>query len=511
MTIELRSKQGALILSVAILVSGLGFLMSSAVTLALPTIQKNLGIGIANIQWIMNAYVLTLGSLILISGALGDIFGQKRVFAWGIFVFTAASILCAISWNTLSLAFFRAIQGIGAACMIPGSLAVLNRMFKKEQRGRVIGLWAGVSGGIAALGPLIGGFLADLSWRLVFAAMIPVGVLSLVMVIALLPRLPGSADTHIDWQGALLIMAGLGALSFAFISISERGFGWRMLAWSIGGLLATGLFIFRETRAPNPLVPPEMFNRNMTVANIATFFLYFSFQGALFLLSYRLQQLHGYSGRNAGLALVPAIALIALFTGPSGALTDRIGPRAQLSIGPVAVALASLWWLIRREGNNLTAILPGVLLLGAGMVLVIPSITKTALDVQQHHSGAASGLNNGASRIAGLFAVALAGSILALAYTASLERTLREQGFGTDVIRKEIRQSDQLLAAPLPEAQRQVMIVQLRRRAFVRGFRAAVAILGGAALLAGGVSYAGLRKEDRARPSDQFPDTATLL
>ncbi|MFP4162593.1 MAG: MFS transporter [Chitinispirillaceae bacterium] len=495
MSIPLHSKKGVLILTVTTLVSGLGFLMASAVTIALPIIQKALAADITNIQWIVNSYVLVLGSLILLSGALGDLFCAKRIFTIGIIAFTAGCALCGVSWNTLSLIGFRTVQGAGAALMVPGSLTVINRVFMQRERGRAIGIWAGISGGIAALGPFIGGVLADISWRWVFLALVPFGLISIIMAVLLIPHLPGREGARIDRLGAVLIFASLGALSYSFIMISERGLDPGILVWGIGGLIAVSAFVVQNRKTGNPLLPPDMFSRNVIIANIATFLLYFAFQGVFFLLAFRLQQLHGYSALEAGLALIPAIGLIALLTGPSGALTDRRGPRFQMSAGPFLVTAAIVWWVIFPEGDYPMDILPGVILLGAGMVLVIPPITKTALDVEEVYSGAASGLNNGASRVAGLFAVALAGSVLALVYTATLRQKLQIHDLSQNTVRHELSNADQLLSAPLPDTKEAELIIRLRQNAFEHGFFYSAILLGVASFSAGLVSFSGLSKQ----------------
>ncbi|MFW5812696.1 MAG: MFS transporter [Fibrobacterota bacterium] len=492
MPVQLHSKTAILILSVTILVSGLGFLMASAVTIALPVIQSSLGIDITDIQWIVNAYVLMLGSLILLSGALGDLFCAKKVFTAGTAVFTLGCALCGFAWNAGSLIAFRAVQGAGAALMVPGSLTVINRTFRPEERGRAIGLWAGVSGGIASLGPFIGGVLANISWRWVFLSMVPLGIVSVVMAIPYIPHLPGRTDARIDWLGAFLIFGSLGALSYSLITISERGFDSGLLIWLLTGTALAVAFIFQTLRGQYPLLPPKMFNRNVITANVATFFQYFAFQGVFFLLAFRLQQLHGYSSLDAGLALVPATVLITLLTGFSGGITDRYGPKQQMCFGPLLVTGAVTWWFFFSGGGFLVNILPGMLLLGIGMVMVIPPITKTALEVKETYSGAASGLNNGASRVAGLFAIALSGSLLALVYTSTLQHELKMQQVPNDIITYELEHADQLLAAPLPEKGDRVMIRRLREDAFIRGFRSAAGLLGAASLSAALVALWGL-------------------
>jgi EmrB/QacA subfamily drug resistance transporter len=434
--IRLRSRTGALTLVAAILASGLGFLMNSAVTIALPTIHESLNAPLNVAQWVVSAYVLTLGSLILASGSLGDLFGRKRVFNLGILIFTLGGLLSGLAPTVPLLIGVRALQGVGAALMVPGSLSIINATFAREERGRAIGLWAGVSGAVAALGPVVGGLLADLSWRLVFLAMVPIGVAAYVASVLFVPKSSLRHARRVDIVGIVLVLMGLFGLSLAFIRLPEWGASAPTALAAGGGVLALGLFLIWELRTSDPVLPYRIFTRNVAGANGATFFLYFAFQGIFFLLSFQVQELLGFSSSVAGLTILPATLVIAFFSGPSGYVTDRWGPRFQMTLGPAVVVLgATLLILLTAPETGVLTLIPAVLIVGGGMVLVIPAITKTALDVPEELSGAASGTNNALARVAGLFAVAVIGAILVIAFRVELLSALEQ----TELARQEIR------------------------------------------------------------------------
>ncbi|MFP3960113.1 MAG: MFS transporter, partial [Spirochaetaceae bacterium] len=477
--IALATRTGKLVVAACILASGVGFLMNSAVTIALPTVQRAFDATITEVQWIVNAYALALGSLILISGALGDLYGVRRVFNTGIAVFTAGSLAGAAAPSVGLLIAARAVQGTGAALMVPGSLAIITTLFPDAERGTVIGLWAGVSGAIAALGPFIGGFLAEVSWRFVFLAPAPLALAALAVSMLFLPPLRPGRSTRIDWLGAVLVACGLFALSFAFIGASRSVTGAESPVLLAGSaLLGAGCltaFVRHETRAAAPLVPYRMFTRQVAGANLATLFIYFSFSGTLFLLSFYLQQLLGYRATSAGLAVLPTTVLIALFSGPSGALTDKHGPRFQMIAGPAVVSAAVA---LLAAGDADTAypghILPAVIVLGVGIVLIIPSITTSALNVPRRFSGTASGVNNAVARISGLLAVAVVGTAVSVGFVGHLEPALAELPISESAQHGVMASADRLLALELPSGlgpREQRAVTAVLERAFVAGYR----------------------------------------
>lgn len=468
-----------MILTATILASGLGFFMGSAVNVVLPTIQEFWDLELSVVQWIANGYALTLSAFILLSGSLGDLFGIRRVFNAGILIFTGGAVLCALAPTPMLLISARAVQGLGAAIMVPGSLAIINRIFPVAERGRVIGLWAGISGAIAALGPFFGGVLAETNWRLLFWFVVPLGLAASVLTRRYVPLLRNEEERRVDWLGAAVVLLGLGGLSYGLVRIPEVG-----VTGVTGGALVLALvagiaFFPIERRAEAPIVPFPMMNRSVAVANVMTLLLYFAFQGTFFLLSFLLQQLLGYSAAFTGIAFLPATLMIALFASASGKLTDRLGPRFQLILGPLVLGTALVAMIFGARVEPFAPFwLPVILLFGAGMVLLVPAVTKAALLVRERYSGAASGLNNAAARTAGLLAITLLGAALNTTYHEALPALLPE-ALSEEGRARLLSEAGKLLAAPIPEIIPQELegaIVEARREAFVLGSRIALGI-----------------------------------
>ena len=489
-----------LVLTAAILASGIGFLMNSAMNIAVPTIQRYFSADIGGIQWILNSYTLALGSLILVSGGLIDRFGLKRIYLAGMYLFLAGSLLCSVAWGIGSLILFRGIQGTGAALMVPGSLAAIKRVYPADGQGKAIGLWAGISGAIAGLGPFIGGFLVELSWRYLFLSMLPLTAAAIAMTHLALPARERSRGglRGLDYPGFALSVLGLALLTFGLIRFSEDRGAAVPLAALGAGLLLLALFTLAEVKRSGPgreaLVPPSIFTPVIRAANISTFFLYFAFSGVLFLLSLNLQQLQGFRPGRAGIMIMPATILIPFLSGPSGALTDRIGPSLQMKSGPLLFALGTgLLFLAGRNANYAAAFLPGMVVLGLGMVLVIPAITASAIAVPAEMTGTASGINNAAARLAGLFAVAVGGLLLALGYRYALTRGLDGIGLSDGLRRQLIGSASRLLDAPLPDAlagDLKESVRAVRTEAWAFGFRLALASNLLAALISAGAGWA---------------------
>ena len=438
-----------------ILASGMSFLAATTVNIALPSIQHAFDARINDIQWIVNSYVLALAVLILISGSLGDYFGRKRIFQYGILGFTFGSLLSSFAQSSGQLIAFQAVQGIGAAMMIPGSLAIINVCFAENVRGKAIGLWAGLSGAMAALGPLLGGWLVeDFGWSSVFLFNVPVGLLVYFTAKAYVPESYNSDARHIDWLGTLLIGTSLGALSFGLIQ--GPIWGWESFGIVISfiiSVLALASFIFVERVSSEPLVPFDIFkNPLVRGANIATFLLYFALNGTIFFLALDLQQIQGYSPLKAGMALLPPVLLIALFSGPAGSLADRIGPRFQMIAGPVIVALGMGFLAYSGADSGYFAnILPGLILFGAGMALTIAPLTKSALEVKEKYSGVASGVNNAVSRIAGLMAVAILGAVMVSFFTNTIDNKIPNLPIAKEQQEVILEQKDKLGGIEIPE------------------------------------------------------------
>jgi len=406
----------------------MAFLDSTVVNIAIPTIQTKLNATITGIQWIVNGYTLMLSSLILISGALGDRFGRKRVFSIGIGVFITTSFLCSIAQTITQLEIFRALQGIGGAMMVPGSLSIINIAFEEKVRGRAIGLWSGFAGGVAALGPLVGGWLVQtLGWPAIFYINIPLGLIALLITAKYVPETRNHESTKIDLMGTILIFLSLLGVCYGLISVSDLGWGNpAIIASLVIGVLAFISFIIVEKKVKEPLVPFGIFKSSLvTGANLATLFLYFALSGVIFFLVLNFQQVQHYSPIFAGLGMLPTVLLITFLSGTGGTIADKIGPRLPMILGPliVSVGMASLI-LPGKNANYFIQFLPGLVLFGLGMSLVIAPLTKSALAVDEKYSGAASGVNNAVARVAGLLAVALLGVIVLSVFKADLAKKI---------------------------------------------------------------------------------------
>ncbi|WP_329521057.1 DHA2 family efflux MFS transporter permease subunit [Spirillospora sp. NBC_01491] len=397
-----------------VLGSGMAFLDGTVVNVALPTIGRELGGGLAEQQWVLDGYLLTLSALLLAGGAAGDRYGRRRVFTSGLVLFTVASLACGLAPTGNALITARLVQGVGAAALVPGSLALIDAGIREQDRGRAVGLWAGMSGVTSALGPFIGGWLVDaVSWRWVFWINVPLAGAALIMALRHLPesRDPASRDQgRFDVVGAALITLGLAGIIYALIEGASRG--WRpvtIVAAGVG-ITAVAAFPLVEARVAAPLLPPGLFrSRQFTGANLTTLAVYAAMGGALFLLTLQLQQSLGYSALAAGLATLPTTVIMLLASPRMGALAQRIGPRLPMTIGPlVAGAGLALMSRIVPGADYVGAVLPAVVVFGIGLAVTVTPLTTTVLAaVAEQHVGVASGANNAISRMAGLLAVAV--------------------------------------------------------------------------------------------------------
>lgn len=411
------SARGPLVLAGTVLGSSLAFIDGSAVNLTLPVIQRELGGDAASAQWVMNAYALLLGALVLAGGAAADRYGRRRVFVVGVVLFSAASALCGAAPNLLLLIMARALQGVGAALLVPASLALLGASFDEKGRGRAVGIWAGVSGLMSAVGPVLGGWLTDtVSWRAVFLINLPLAALAITFILSGARESRLATAGPVDWAGAACVTLGLTALTWSLTEASGRGAGpllWSVLAVGAALLIA---FLLVERRAESPMAPLGLFkSKAFSGANLLTFLLYAAFGGALFLLPFQLINVHGYAATAAGAALLPLSGGLAVLSPLTGALAHRIGVRAMLTLGPwlVAAGFASLAWSAQHGGYWL-GVFPGLVLLAFGMGVTVAPLTDAVLGAApREYEGAAAGVNNATARIGGLMAVALAGFVIA--------------------------------------------------------------------------------------------------
>jgi EmrB/QacA subfamily drug resistance transporter len=408
------SRQGKLALLASILGSGMAFLDGTAVNVALPVMGDELGAGFSGLQWIINGYLLSLGALVLLGGALGDRYGRRRVFVTGVIAFGVASTLCGAAPSTITLIVARVVQGAAAALLIPSSLSMLQAGFDPEDRGRAIGVWSGFSGITTLIGPLLGGWLVDaVSWRLVFLIN---PVFALVTAFVALRSVPESRNDEVrnaalDVTGAALIVVALAGIVFALIEGPERGWvATPVIIAAATGLLAILAFMAWERRAQNPMLPLHIFRSlQFSGVNSATTVVYFVLSGAFFLLTLQLQRVLDYSAFEAGAAMAPITILLLFLSPPAGRIADRIGPRLPMTIGPI-IAGAGLALLARAQPGTsyMSGPLPGIIVFGIGLGFTVAPLTAAALAaLPDHLAGLASGVNNAVTRIAGLLAVPL--------------------------------------------------------------------------------------------------------
>jgi EmrB/QacA subfamily drug resistance transporter len=433
----LRSARGRWVLAATVLGSGIAFLDSTVVGIALPAIHRDFGGGVAALQWVVTGYSLTLAAFLLLGGALGDRFGRRRIFSLGIAVFAIFSAACGLAPNAGLLTGARILQGVGGALLTPGSLAILQASFRAEDTSRAIGAWSGLSGVASAAGPLIGGYLlAVASWRWLFFINVPLAVFVLVITARHVPESRDPTSTgRIDTPGAALGAAFLAGLTYGLIEGPTRGWSDPLVVAALVLAVLTGpAFLLLERRTKNPLMPLQLFkSRQFSGANAVTFLVYGALGGALFLLPTVLQLVAHYTPTASGLALLPMTLIMLIFSARSGQLSARIGPRLQMSVGPV-IAGAGLALLARATtpGSYWTQVFPAVVVFGAGMAVTVAPLTATAMGAAPaEHSGIASAINNTVARAAGLFAVAILPLLAGLTGAAALVPSELASGFRT--------------------------------------------------------------------------------
>ena len=488
-----------------ILASAMTFIDGTVVNVALPALQKDLSATITDVQWVIESYALFLGALILIGGSLGDQFGRKRIFLIGVFWFSAASIWCGVSPTPLVLIIGRALQGIGAAFLVPGSLAIISATFEGEARGRAIGTWSGFSAITTAIGPVLGGWLIEnVSWRSVFFINVP---LALAVLWISMRHVPESSDpsrtTRIDWLGAALAIAGLGGVVLGLLEWPVVGAqNPLVIAALLAGSVALALFVFVEHREKNPMMPLHLFEgRPFTLTNVLTLLLYAALGIAFFILPLLLIQVEGYTATAAGAAFLPLPIIMFVLSRWSGGLVGRVGPRIPLTVGPVIAAAG--FALFARSGldsSYWSSIFPAVVVLGLGLAVTVAPLTTTVMTaVPSDHAGVASGINNAVARVAGLLAIAVFGVVLTREFNASIGPKLAQSAITSDVrsqIEKQLAKmaGADLSAVPLDE-QHNTLIETDIRTAFLHGFKVVMLEAAGITLLS---ALAGFASEKRS-------------
>ena len=464
----------------AILGSSMAFVDGTVVNVALPAIQRELNASAFDAQWVIESYALFLASLLLAGGALGDRFGRRRVFMIGTALFTAASLGCGLSGTVGQLIAARSVQGIGAALLVPGSLALISAAFPQAERGRAIGTWSACSGITAAVGPVIGGFLVDrYSWAWAFLVNLPLGIGLLALCAAKVPESRGAAArAEVDLWGSLLATVGLAGIVFAFIEAPSRGWGAApVLGAAFAGAAALALFVAVEAKRRAPMLPLALFrNRNFAGANLLTLLLYAALGGGLFFFPLNLIQVQGFGATAAGAALLPFIAIMFALSRWAGQLVDRFGPKRPLVAGPVVAAIGFALFALPGVGADYwLGFFPAVCVLGLGMTITVAPLTTTVMNaVGADRAGVASGVNNAVSRAAALLAIAVFGVLLAWAFDSALSRGLAGLALPPEPLAAVQAQRDRLAGIAVPagiDAATASALRELVGASFVAGFR----------------------------------------
>jgi EmrB/QacA subfamily drug resistance transporter len=502
------ASMGRWVLAATILASSMAFIDGTVVNVVLPFLQTNLNATAIGIQWVVEAYSLFLSALLLVGGSLGDRYGRRRIFNIGVVVFAIASGLCGLAANIEQLIAARAVQGIGGAMLVPGSLALISSSFDEDKRGKAIGTWSGFSAITTAIGPVLGGWLVEnWTWRAAFFLNLPLAVAVLVISVWKVPESREHGEQErLDWIGAALATIGLGGVVYGLIESPRLGFSNALVLVSlIGGAVCLALFVFNEARAKNPMVPLTLFrSRNFSGANILTLLLYAALSGMMFFFALNLIQVQGYSATAAGAALLPFIVIMFSLSRWSGGLVDRFGPRLPLTVGPTIVAVGFALLAVPSVSDNYwTSFFPAVVVQGLGMAISVAPLTTTVMgSVGEEQAGVASGINNAVSRTAGLLAIAVFGVVMLHAFSHALTRRLDEIQLDNQLKHSVYEQRVKLAGLELPsdvDPATQDTMKGAVADSFVFGFRIVMLTSAVLALASGGSAWLLIRKSPLAQ------------
>lgn len=484
---------GPWVLVATILGSSMAFIDGTVVNVALPVLQTDLRATVADVQWVVEAYSLFLSALILVGGSLGDLVGRKRIFATGIILFTVASIFCGLAPNITVLIIARAVQGIGGALLVPGSLAIISATFDSKQRGQAIGTWSGFTAITSVLGPVLGGWLVQYaSWRWVFFINVPVAIIVLSVLFWRVPESRDEEDSpRLDYPGALLATLGLAGIVYGLIEAGNVGFGnLTVIIALVIGVLALIAFLFVEVRSQAPMVPLSLFRSpTFSGANLLTLLLYAALGGALFFVPFNLIRVQGYTPTEAGAATLPMIIILFLLSRWSGGLVNRYGAKIPLVIGPVVAAVG--YALFARPGiggSYWTTFFPAAVVLGLGMAIAVAPLTTAVMgSVGPQRAGTASGINNAVSRTAGLISIAVLGLVVLTVFSSNLDSHLaaRSGSIPQNVLHIIEAQHTRLVGIQIPagvSSQSHAALQQAIDESFITSFRVVMFIASGLAL-----------------------------
>jgi EmrB/QacA subfamily drug resistance transporter len=496
-TVPCHPEAGKWILAAAILGSSMAFIDSTVVNVALPALQSSLGASVIDAQWVVESYGLFLGALILVGGSVGDLWGRRRIFVAGVTAFAIASAWCGFAPNIHQLVIARAVQGVGAAFLVPGSLAIISASFDDTERGRAIGTWSGATAITTAVGPVLGGWLIQhASWRWAFFINLPLAAAVIAISLAHVPESRSTAAKRVDWLGAVIVTIGLGGLVYGLIESARLGWSHPLVfaPLLIGGVCLL-VFSFVEARVAAPMVPLELFqSRSFSGANLLTLFLYAAVGIFFFLFPLDLIQVQGYSATATGAAALPSILLLFLLSRWSGGLVARYGSRLPLTVGPLITAAGFVLFAIPAVGGSYwSTFFPAFVVLGFGMAVSVAPLTTVVMSaVDQDRAGTASGINNAVARVAGLLAIAVLGIVMVKAFSTRLDHDLASFPIPSEVIKNLESNRVKLAALEIPAGLNSNISAEIKvsiSQAFVYGFRLVMLICAGLSIVSAGQAW----------------------